>query len=296
MMFALRIASLGALTLLLGSTKARPMPHHPQYGEIVHVAPDQTSGGSVGTGGSIPHPHVALGHVGNGFYAVAPVTHNSGSDHLKPHMPTPQSDTHNLGGVTRLDHVVAHHSAISRSFGQHANTNIGVDGAHDIQSAKGLVGMHHQAANAHDGASHAFRQMENHHSGLSAHHFATGNAALGQHHDQQATHYRTHADNHATAATHHRQAAHDVNGPDAAQHAHAQNSFHHANQAHASLNAAVHHEQQAHLLSQVHPHAPGAAQAHADAAWHAQQPAIHRANAVVSSGHAMTAHGHATGH
>jgi hypothetical protein len=61
------------------------------------------------------------------------------------------------------------------------------------------------------------------------------------------------------------------------------------------MNDAHWHEGQAHALSQVPHHVPGAQQAHADAAWHAQQPATLRTNAATSSGHAITSHGHATG-
>lgn len=50
-MFGLRLVSLAVAALLFGNASAAPAPiYNPQYGEVVHVAPDQTSGGSVGVG------------------------------------------------------------------------------------------------------------------------------------------------------------------------------------------------------------------------------------------------------
>jgi len=294
-MIGLRALSLGGLALFLGFTSAVPV-HHPQPGEIVHIRPDRTTGGSVGTGAGQAHPHIVLGHVANGHYAVAPVTHNSGSDHLKPHMPTPQGGNHALhaNSITRLDHITAHANDISRSGGVHRNTNIGPQGLADIRAGKSLVAAHHQAAHAHDGAAHAFGQRQAHHDALSAHHFSTGNTADGAHHGQRATHYGNLAADHQTAAANHRTAAHNVSGGDATQHAHALDSARHATDAHRAMGNANWHEGQAHVLSQVPHHVPGAQQSHADAAWHAQQPVPLRAAAATSSGQAIASHTLAT--
>lgn len=48
-MFGLRLVSLAVVALLFGNATAAPTPEYtPKYGEIVNVAPDQTTGGSVG--------------------------------------------------------------------------------------------------------------------------------------------------------------------------------------------------------------------------------------------------------
>lgn len=50
-MFGLRLVSLAVAALLFGAANAAPAPiYTPKYGEIVHVAPEHTTGASLGVG------------------------------------------------------------------------------------------------------------------------------------------------------------------------------------------------------------------------------------------------------
>jgi len=279
--------SVAVAALLFGTANAAPMPiHNPQYGEIVHVAPDRTSAGSVGTGGSIPHPHIALGHDHNGNVIVAPVTHNSQSDHLKPHMPAPNE--HGLGGVVRLDHAVAHPNDIQRSRGALRDKVLSNGALNRIEGGKALVQAHYGAAHAHGLAAQAHRGHEASHDQQSAHHFQTGNAQLGAHHAAQAALHRGHAEAHEAAANNHYAAAKAVNGPHNGELHHAQQSANFAHAVHQSFGAAAHHEQNGNALhAQGNQHAAQQAYAASDAA---HQQALHHSATAVHHANQATAH------
>jgi len=282
-MFSLRSVSLIASVLLFGTTNVAS--YDPQYGEIVHVAPQHTTGASVGTGSTRPHPHIALGHDHNtGHVILAPVTHNSYSDHLKPHMPAPAQ--HGLQGIVRLDHVTAHPGAISPPHGpprilSHGNLQ-------RITGAQGLVHDHRNAGNAHSLVAQSHRGSEAWHDQQSAHHFSTGNMQAGQHHAQQASTHRGHAETHEAASNNHYHAANEVHGPNHVEQHHAQQSAQHAYDSHHASNEAARHSSAAHGFSQQGNHF-----------------AAHQANQAASGAHhaasqsaaaAIHSHNQATGH
>jgi hypothetical protein len=288
-MFGLRFVSLAVATLLFGNAVAAPAPapvYYPHYGEIIHVAPDQTTGGSYGTGISTPHPHIALGHDPHGNVIVAPVTHNSQSDHLKPHMPTPAE--HGLGGVTRLDHIVANPGAVQQSYGALRGKVMSPGATDRIQQGKGLVQAHYAAADAHGLAAQAHRDSESYHNHQSAQHFQTGNAPLGAHHASQATFYREHAEAHEASAGHHNTAAKAVNGPNHAELQHAQNSAHFAHGVHSEFSAAAQHHQNAAGFHAVGNHVT--AQHASNAATTAHNNAINNSHTAVHHANQATAH------
>jgi hypothetical protein len=243
MMIGVRVVYLGLAAILFGAAAGAPAPapapYNPQVGEIVHVAPQNTVGGSqIGAGGHIAHPAIVMSHPdAYGNYAVAPVTHGV-TDHLKPHMPVPAHGTHGLQGVVQLDHITAHASNIQQSHGQFQNRIVSGGAFTQIQNAKGLVNTHHAAAHAHDQVGAAHRALQTHHDGLSSQAFMSGNTAAGSYHAGQANIHGGHADNHENAAATHRTNAAEVNGYDHHEANRAQSSLNHANQASAALAAA----------------------------------------------------------
>jgi hypothetical protein len=289
-MFGLRFVSLALATLLFGNAVAAPAPapfYNPQYGEIVHVAPIDTTGALPGPGAFTPHPHIALGHDPHGNVILAPVTHNAHSNDLKPHMPTPAE--HGLEGVTRLDHIVAlHPGAVKQSYGALRGKVMSAGATDRIQQGKGLVQAHYGAAQAHGLAAQAHRGSEAYHNHQSAQHFQTGNAQLGAHHASQAALYRGHAEAHEASAGHHNAAAKAVNGPNHAELQHAQNSAHFAHGVHSELSAAAQHHQNAAGFHAVGNHVT--AQHESNAATTAHNNAISHSHTAVYHANKATAH------
>jgi hypothetical protein len=245
MMFVSRFVSLSAIALLLVNVKAAPVPYEPAEGEIVHIAPINTSGAgrTHGGGPERPHPHIALGKDEMGRHIVAPVTTDHNSQDLKPHMPVPASTTHQLNpnSRVRLDHtVVDNHHDIVKSEGRHAGTHMDAAGVHAIKEAKSLVQAHDNAASAHRKASQGFRDLHHQHA---AH--ANDQTDQGRYHQAQAKHYGDLADHHHEAAESHRHAATNVTGPNATAKAHAHDSERHATDAHNHLTAVQHHHTEA---------------------------------------------------
>jgi hypothetical protein len=254
-MFGLRFVSLCVAAILCGSTNvaAAPAPiYYPSYGEIVHIRPDKTTGGSVGTGIEAAHPHIALGYHPSGHVIVAPVTSNTHSDHLKPMMPSPHGN--GLRGGVRLDDIYAHPMDITPSHGALAGKHVSHAGIQDIQNAKSLVKAHRDAAGQHTLAGQAHRDHQAFHDSQSAHHFQTGNAAAGAEHAAQALVHGGHASNHETAAANHHAAANNVHGPNAHELGNAHASAFHANNVHQSFGAAAQHDQAAHYHYQTGNH------------------------------------------
>jgi hypothetical protein len=287
-MFGLRFVSLCVAAILCGSTNvaAAPAPKH-QPGEIVHVNPSHTNGGSVGTGIDTAHPHIVLGHYPSGHVIVAPVTHNVKSDHLKPMMPPPNGD-HGLTGGVRLDETYTEPKHITPSHGALAGKHVSQAGVKDIQNAKLLVNAHRNAAVQHTGAAQAHRNHQAFHDSQSSHHFQTGNAAAGMHHAGQASVHGGHAGNHETAAANHHAAANNVHGPNAQELANANRSAGHVNNVHRSFAEAAYHDQAAHQHSQTGNHMA------AYQSGQAANAARHAANQHSAS--SITAHNAATGH
>jgi len=289
-MFGLCFVSLAVAALLFGTANAAPAPvYNPKFGEIVHVSPEDTTGASLGTGVTRPHPHIALGNDQNGNLIVAPVTHNSQSDHLKPHMPAPNE--HTLDGIVRLDHtVVTRPEGVSRSGGAMRGKVVSHAALQEIQGAKALVGAHYDAAHHHSLAAQEHRGHEAYHDAQSAAHFQAGRHELGTHHATLAAVHRGHAENHEISAANHHAAAKVVNGPDHAQRQAARHSAAWAKSVHSAFAAERHHNMNGHALAAQgrHEHANAAFQQAAAAHHHAMTAsptAIHHANLATAHLH-----------
>lgn len=217
---------------------AIPMPYIPVAGEIVRIAPSDTTGPVIGPGGSREHFHVALGPdptdpTGN-RHVFAPITHANIAE-LGPSVPVSAVGLTGFTGNVLLNHVTADHRSVRASNRGMVSPAVRQNYYQAQVETAALRQAHLEAGHANTAAAQAHSNAEGAH--LRAAQHPEQNKAASALHLNQATVHRDAAALHRTQAATENQRAADVAGPNPTAHQAALNSAHNAGGSHGRADA-----------------------------------------------------------